>query len=104
MPTLRALVVGVAIVFLAACGNPTLTGTWSGTVTVPDGRAGAPMLLTLIDEDGAVSGEAFIVFMTLEVAGTREGAEASMTLTGELLEAPTPLEGTLDKAVFTGRW
>lgn len=27
-----------------------------------------------------------------------------MTLSGELLEEPTPLEGTLDKDVFTGRW
>lgn len=104
MRTPNALVAGVAILFLVACGDATLTGTWSGTVTIPGGRAGTPMLLTLIEDDGAVRGEAFMVFMTLEVAGTREGAEASMTLTGELLEAPTPLEGTLDEDVFTGRW
>ena len=104
MRTLKALAASAAILFLVACGDPTLTGTWSGTVTVPGGRQGTPMLLTLIEDDGALSGEAFVVFMNLDVTGTREGADASMTLTGGLLEAPTPLEGVLDKDVFTGRW
>lgn len=104
MRTLEALAAGAAILFLIACGEPTMTGTWSGTVTVPGGRAGTPMLLTLIEEDGALSGEAFIVFMSLDVVGTRDGTEASMTLMGDLLDETTPLEGTLDKDEFTGRW
>lgn len=104
MRTLKALAAGVAIAFLIACGEPTMTGTWSGTVTVPGGRAGTPLLLTLIEENGTLSGEAFMVFMSLDVTGTREGSEASMTLAAELLDEPTPLEGTLDKDVFTGRW
>lgn len=104
MRTLKALVLVAATLVLVACGDPTMTGTWSGNVTVPGGRGGTPMLLTLIEEDGVLSGEAFMVFMSLSVTGTREGAEASMTLAGDLLAEPTPLEGTLDKDVFTGRW
>lgn len=77
MRILKALAAGVAIASLIACGDPTMTGTLSGTVTVPGGRAGTPMLLTLIDEeDGVLSGEAFMVFMALDVTGTQEGAEA----------------------------
>lgn len=104
MRTLEALVLFAATLVLVACDDPTMTGTWSGDVTVPGGRAGTPMLLTLIEEDGDLSGEAFMVFMSLSVTGTRDGAEASMTLAGDLLAEPTPLEGTLDKDVFTGRW
>lgn len=104
MSTLKALAAALAILGLVACGTSTMTGTWSGTVTVPGGRGGTPMLLTLIEDDGALSGEAFMVFMTLDVVGAREGREASMTLSGGLLEAPTPIEGTLDNDKFTGFW
>ncbi len=76
-----ALVASVAVLLaLAACGGGTATGTWSGTVTTPGNTRGSPMLLTLIEEDGVLSGNAFVVFMNLDVAGTRTGADASMTL------------------------
>lgn len=104
MRTVRILAVAMSTLLLTACGSASLTGTWSGTVTVPGGRAGTPMQLVLVDDEGALSGEAFLVFMSLEVTGTRDGADASMTLTGDLLATPTPLEGTLDEDVFTGSW
>ena len=93
-----------ALLALAACGGGTATGTWSGTGTTPGSTRGSPMLLTLIEEDGALSGSAFVVFMNLDVAGTRDGDDASMTLSGGLMEEPTPLEGTFEKDRFTGRW
>lgn len=94
----------MAILFLTACGDPYRAGTWSGTVTVPGGQAGTPLLLTVIEDDSALSGEMFMIFMTVNVTGTREGAEVSMSRTGELLEGSTSLAEALEKDVFTGRW
>ena len=93
-----------AVLALSACGGGTATGTWSGTVTTPGGTRGSPMLLTLIEEDGVLSGSAFVVFMNLDVQGTRAGDDASMTLSGGLMDDPTPLEGTFEKDRFTGSW
>lgn len=93
-----------ALLMLSACDGGSATGTWSGTVTTPGNTRGSPMLLTLIEEDGVLSGNAFVVFMNLDVAGTRTGSDASMMLSGGLMEAPTPLEGTFEKDRFTGTW
>jgi hypothetical protein len=92
------------VLLLTACGSKDVSGTWSGTVGLPGQRAVAPMVLQLADRDGALSGEAFVIFMTVEVSGTRNGSEAAMTLTGGLLDRPAPLEGTFDKDRFSGRW
>ncbi len=93
-----------ALLALSACGGGSATGTWSGTVTLPGNTRGSPMLLTLIEEDGVLSGSAFVVFMNLDVAGTVVGDDASMTLSGGLMDAPTPLDGTFEKDRFAGTW
>lgn len=104
MRTAVLLVSAALALTLTACGARTVTGTWTGTVTTPGSPRGVPMLLTLIEQDGVLSGTAFVVFMNLDVAGTRDGAAASMSLTGSLLEEPAPLEGTFEKDRFTGTW
>ncbi len=102
---IAVLTVSVAMLLaLSACGGGSATGTWSGTVTTPGSQRGAPMLLTLIEEDGVLSGNALVIFMDLDVTGTRVGEDASMTLSGSLMEVPTPLEGTFEKDRFTGTW
>jgi len=104
MRTVVYLAVVAALLTLSACDGGSATGTWSGTVTTPGNTRGSPMVLILIEEDGVLSGNAFVVFMNLDVAGTRAGDDASMTLSGGLMASPTPLEGTFEKDRFTGTW
>jgi hypothetical protein len=58
----------------------------------------------VLDGRSPIPSNAAVVFMNLDVAGTRTGADASMTLSGGLMEAPTPLEGKFEKDRFTGTW